>query len=81
MKVPTVHLNGTGKEMLVTGYQAALRSLRDAEKALSEVEFNARDYYVQGHDAWPEAVKEMEARFKAIRKVENEIQQILAAID
>ncbi len=81
MKVPTIHLNGTGKEMLVRGYEEAHRAIREAQKALSNVEFNPRDYYVQGPGAWTEAVMEMDARLIALGKVEKEIEDILIALD
>ena len=81
MRIPTVHLNGTGKKMLIEGYLNAHTAIRNAKKALDEIEFNPRDYYVQGPDAWTEAVREMDARFDAIKKVEEEIEEILIAID
>jgi len=81
MRVPTVHLNGTGKDRLIEGYLNAHTSLRDAQKALEEIEFNPRDYYVQGPEAWEEAKREMNIRFEIIAKVQNEIDQILEAID
>ncbi len=80
MRIPTLHLNGTGKIMLTQGYLEAYTALRRAEEAMYKIEFNPRDYYVQGPDAWPEAVKEMDARFEAIGKVRKEIEEILEAI-
>lgn len=81
MRIPTVHINGTGKEMLVRGYEEAHRALREAGRALRKIEFNPRDYYVQGPDAWREAVKEMAERCTAIGKVEKDIEDILIALD
>lgn len=81
MRIPMLHLNGTGKEMLTKGYEDAWHALREAQKALRKIEFNARDYYVQGPDAWTEAVREMDARFDAIGRVEKEIEEILIAIN
>ncbi len=81
MRVPTVHLNGTGKEMLIRGYEAAYHALVEAQKALGNIEFNPRDYYVQGPDAWTEAAKEMEARLTVIGKVKDESEQVLEAIE
>jgi len=80
MRIPTIHMNGTGKRMLVEGYENAYHALREAQKALSKIEFNARDYYVQGPQAWTEARKEMDERFAALGKVEQEIEAILIAI-
>ncbi len=81
MRKPTLHLNGTGKEMLLKGYMAAYHALREAQKAMESIEFNPRDYYVQGPEAWTEAVKEMNTRLLAIGKVKTEIEEILNAID
>ncbi len=80
MRMPTIHLNGTGKKMLLEGYENAYHAIRDAEKALNNVEFNARDYYVQGPEAWTEAVKEMQGRFEALAKIKKEIEEIAEAI-
>ena len=81
MRKPMVHLNGTGREMLVNGYEKAYDAIREAQKALRKIEFNARDYYVQGADAWPEAVKEMDERFLALGRIESELEEILIALD
>ena len=81
MRIPTVHLNGTGKEMLTKGYTEAYHALQAAEQSLCEIEFNARDYYIQGPDAWTEAKKEMDARLDVIGKIKIEIENILIAID
>jgi hypothetical protein len=77
MRLPTVHLNGTGREMLVKGYEQAYEAIRETSKALSKIEFNARDYYVQGPEAWQEAVEEMHARHESLRRIEKEIEEIL----
>jgi len=81
MRLPTLHINGTGKIMLMNGYLEAYTALRKAEEAMCKIEFNARDYYVQGPEAWMEAVREMDARLAAIDKVKKEIEEILNAID
>ena len=47
---------------------------------MSEIEFNSRDYYIQGPEAWPEAVREMDERFRALAKIQNEIEIILEEI-
>lgn len=80
MRIPTIHLNGTGKKMLLEGYLEAYRAIRQAKKALTNIEFNPRDYYVQGSNAWEEATREMQERFNALSKIENEIEEIAEAI-
>ena len=59
MKVtlPSIHLNGTGKDMLLRGYKDAVKALREAQDAVGTIEFNARDYYVRD-GAWEHARKE-----------------------
>lgn len=53
--LPTVHLNGTGRKMLADDYGTAYRALQAAIQAFQTIEFNARDYYVQGQDAFSHA--------------------------
>ena len=53
--LPTVHFNGTSRQMLSDGYFAAHQRLCEAIAAFQSIEFNARDYYVQGPDAWSAA--------------------------
>ena len=69
---PTIHLNGTHPQDLADGYVAALRAVNDAIDAVSNVEFNARDYYVHGPDAWKQAVKEMRERVVVLEKLSAE---------
>ena len=46
--LPTIHLNGTGRDRLLADYHTAHKLLNAAADAFASVEFNARDYYVQG---------------------------------
>ena len=66
--LPTIHLNGTGAKSLAAGYEAALDSLTAAIKAFHKIEFNSRDYYVDGADSWPAAV---ELRYHALDKLRS----------
>ena len=61
MTLPLIHLNGTGKQTLAEGYDNAARKLREFINAWEGVEFNARDYYPQGPEAWTEAIAQREA--------------------
>jgi len=54
--MPTVHMNGTSHKMLAEGYEEAYYTLGLFTKSFHNTEFNARDYYVQGPEAWPAAV-------------------------
>lgn len=56
MILPTIHLNGTPRQMLEDGYLAAYSSVLKAMADFAKIELNARDYYPQGGEAFPEAV-------------------------
>ena len=51
--LPTVHLNGTGKKMLLEGNTRILGAINDLKEAINDCEFHGRDYYVQDIDAMP----------------------------
>lgn len=55
LTLPTVHLNGTSRKMLADDYGTAYRALIQAREAFAAIEFNARDYYVAGPDAFSRA--------------------------
>jgi len=80
MRLPTVHINGTGQRMLIEGYEKAWWAIREAENVLRGIEFNPRDYYVDSPDAWPEAVKEIDERFAMLSKIRKDIETILESI-
>lgn len=74
---PTVHLNGTGYQDLWNGYEAAYEAVRAAQEALAKIEFNSRDYYVQGPDAWSKALEHRIEQASALRQVEDYLFQHL----
>ena len=53
--LPTIHLNGTGAESLAAGYEAAYEALVAFREKLRAIEFNSRDYYVDGPESWEAA--------------------------
>ncbi len=67
--LPSIHLNGSGRATLQSGYDLAAEKLRDFVEAWQAIEFNARDYYVQGADAWTAARDERAAMSKRIGEV------------
>lgn len=68
---PTIHLNGTSGDELLTGYQAAYDAVDAAVAALAAVEFNARDYYVNTDpDAYAKARKERTRQLQRLREVQ-----------
>jgi hypothetical protein len=71
LTLPTVHMNGTGKQMLLDGYEAAHNKLRELTKSLGQIEFNARDYYPQEVGAWDKALSERQAIYQTLATVEE----------
>jgi len=69
--LPTVHLNGTSRQMLADGYLNAQRKLRDAIDAFHAIEFNARDYDVAGSGAWPAAVTQRDCAKAHLHRVRD----------
>lgn len=65
--LPSVHLNGTGRDTLSKEYLAAYEAARKAFDALADCTCNARDYYVQSEDAYSEARKERDRQLDALR--------------
>lgn len=80
LALPTIHLNGTSAKDLFSGYRAAMDALQDAQEALGKIEFNARDYYVQGPEAWTQARDEMQERRQKIETVRKDVEAILIHI-
>lgn len=77
---PTVHLNGTSAKDLWAGYEAAYNAVRDAHQVFGQVEFNARDYYVQDADAFTKARDHRIEQFKALAQVEEYLLQHLGSL-
>jgi hypothetical protein len=73
MTLPTIHTNGTSARELARGYSNARLAVQEAIEILSKVEFNARDYYPQGQDAWNAAVRERSDTFDKLRSVTGEL--------
>lgn len=71
LTLPTIHLNGTGRRMLSEGYGEAYRKLQDAIQAFYQIEFNARDYYVQPAGAWEQARAQRDAQLEHLRAVRD----------
>ena len=77
MKLPTVHINGTSRDALTTGYTTAYHAVSDALDALENVELNGRDYYPQGPHAFTEAIREHLERCVALRVVRDQLCDIV----
>lgn len=77
---PSVHLNGTSREELYHGYETAYHSILSAKENMSRIEFNARDYYVQGAKAWEIASDHRIEQFAALSRIEEYLLQHLLAL-
>jgi hypothetical protein len=77
---PTVHLNGTSAKDLWEGYEAAYDAVRAAQDALRQIEFNARDYYVQGDEAYSKARDHRTEQFIKLVDIEEYLLQHLLSL-
>lgn len=66
--MPTVYMNGTSHKQLTQDYEDAYYALKTFTKAFGHIEFNARDYYMQGTEAWNAAV---DARIEMNEKIRD----------
>jgi len=84
--LPTVHMNGTSKEMLYKGNIHILQAINELEESISKCEFHGRDYYVQDTDphsygTYNTALKERQKHFKNIQAFKDYIEKHLQHID
>ena len=83
LSVPMVHLNGSGKPNLMKPLEAADKGLSEAYSALRQAGPHMRDYYVlpNGEEAFKLAVKQHSARMERLKAVQDELVELLGAID
>lgn len=75
--IPTVHLNGTGKEELINQLMEAGFAVRKASEALAKARPHGRDYYVQADpDALTKAIDQHDDRMRKLRQVYDELEHI-----
>jgi hypothetical protein len=81
LTTPTVHLNGTGFLNLWTDYENLDDKFHAFTDAWGNMEFNARDYYVQGPDAYTKAREERYAIAQKIKDIKAYIDAHRLALD
>jgi hypothetical protein len=81
MTLPTIHLGGSSGRLLYAEYLKALDAAREAREAMSQIDFNARDYYVQGVDAWESALEERYTQMAGLDSLIEYLEQHLIHID
>lgn len=80
LTLPSIHLNGTSRQMLASGYHEAYRKLIEFRDAFASIEFNARDYYVQGPEAFSQARADRDTQFHRIGELMNYLEAHLLHI-
>jgi hypothetical protein len=77
---PTVHLNGTAGDVLLSQVEGAGAALRKALNAIEDAGPNGRDYYPQGPNAIETARREHASRVERVRAVLDEFEAMHEAI-
>jgi predicted exporter len=85
MMVPTVHINGTSKDVLLEQLDNAVRKLHSAKDALINAYPHARDFVhqntVQRRDAHKLAMHEHAERLRTVDQIIGELEEIHRQID
>jgi hypothetical protein len=76
MIMPTIHINGTSRESLVSDLEIACNAIATAISAVIECAPNARDYYPQGDNAYATAVAEYSDRLHHLVCTRDELMTI-----
>lgn len=74
--LPTIHLNGSSPERLRDDYSTARNAVRAALRAVESIDFNGRDYYPQGPNAFRLAQLAHESRCNNLLAVARELEEI-----
>lgn len=67
MILPTIHTNGSSPKSLREEYVAAYHAADTALDVAGKIDFNGRDYYPQGDNAFHEAKVEHHKHLQAMR--------------
>lgn len=81
LQLPTVHMNGTPKQMLIDSLCVASQAIEAAYQAVKQTAPNGRDYYTQGAVAMEKAEAEHRERLRLLDKVKEEIDSMTVQID
>lgn len=80
MILPTIHLNGSGRESLMKQYREAYMKLHDAVLTLRAVDVHSRDYYPQGPEKGAQAQAEHLDRQAKLWEVLQDLETIYNSI-
>lgn len=80
LAIPTIHLNGTAREELLSQLCDAITAIMAAMDTLAKACPNGRDYYPQGPDAIQEALRQHANRLHNLKAVLDELNEIGEAL-
>lgn len=73
--LPTIHLNGTGATALRDEYRKVRNLARFTADALADATCNARNFYIQGPEAFQQAQADRREMFRLLQLVQDYAQQ------
>lgn len=79
--IPTIHLNGSSKQVLMDDLLAAHRAIGVALNKMRQCTPNGRDYYPQGDGVTEKARAEHAERCRKLLEVHDELMEIAVGID
>ena len=84
--MPTVHMNGTSKKMLLEGNTDILHKIHQLEDTICNCVFHGRDYYVLDADpysfeSYNKALEERQKHTQALRDFREYIEKHINCID
>jgi hypothetical protein len=74
--LPTIHLNGTSKEVLFEDLSNALYAVTLAMEAVQATAPHGRDYYTQSGNALQQALAQHASRLHSLQTVYDELEAI-----
>jgi hypothetical protein len=80
MMTPSLHLNGTTRDVLLDQTVDAIGALRTAIEAVMRIAPHARDYYPQGPDAFTKARAEHQQRLACLVTLKEQYETFTDAI-
>jgi hypothetical protein len=76
LAMPSVHLNGTGKQSLLLAYRAAITAVNLAIDTVQDTAPHGRDYYVQKDNPIAAAIIEHAERLAKLHRVRQELEAL-----
>ncbi|MEI6716082.1 MAG: hypothetical protein WCO60_20215 [Verrucomicrobiota bacterium] len=75
--LPTIHTNGNSGPEMLAAYETAHLAFQLFVKAFNQIDFNARNYYVNGDSAWTEAVAARTHICKNLKEAQDYLEEHL----